>query len=180
MKRSNGWPNGWKKPLQLLGKYKFLLLIVCVGILLLLLPTKNQQAESTSISQQELSFSLAEEEQKMEQALSKVAGAGRVKVVLTLENSGERFFLQDETSSQKTGSEDEIEQSLEQEAVVISRGSGLQETVITEQKYPNYQGALVVCEGGGDASVRLELTKAVSSLTGLGTDKITVLKMGTN
>ena len=36
---------------------------------------------------------------------------------------------------------------------------------------------LVVAEGADDPAVRLQLTDAVSSLTGLGADKITVTKM---
>ncbi len=182
MKQSKELRDGLKKPLQFFEKYKFLLLIVCAGILLLLLPTKSGQTKSvsSSASEQGILFSLEEEEQKMKQALSKVSGAGRVEVVLTLQNSGERFFLQDETKNQKAGADGELEQNSEQSAVVISRGSGLQETVLTQQEYPNYQGALVVCEGGENPSVCLELTKAVSALTGLGADKITVLKMRTN
>ncbi|MGI6497501.1 MAG: stage III sporulation protein AG [Oscillospiraceae bacterium] len=182
MKPSKEISDGLKKPLQFFEKYKFLLLIVCAGVLLLLLPTKSGQTKTTSAlaSEQKLSFSVEAEEQKMKQALSKVSGAGRVEVVLTLANSGERLFLQDKTNSQKTRADGEREQNAEQSAVIISRGSGLQETVLTQQTYPNYQGALVVCEGGGDPLICLELTKAVSALTGLGADKITVLKMGTN
>lgn len=37
-------------------------------------------------------------------------------------------------------------------------------------------GALVVCEGGGDAAVRLQLTKALSALTGLSSEKIAIVK----
>lgn len=39
------------------------------------------------------------------------------------------------------------------------------------------EGAVVVCAGGGDAGVRLEVTRAVSAYTGLGSDRITVIKM---
>jgi len=38
-------------------------------------------------------------------------------------------------------------------------------------------GAVVVCQGADLAQVRLAVTNAVSSYTGLGCDKITVLKM---
>lgn len=38
-------------------------------------------------------------------------------------------------------------------------------------------GAVVVCQGADLAQVRLNVTNAVSSYTGLGCDKITVLKM---
>ena len=43
--------------------------------------------------------------------------------------------------------------------------------------YPVYQGAVVVCEGAERAAVRLAIVEAVSSLTGLGSDKISVIKM---
>ena len=38
-------------------------------------------------------------------------------------------------------------------------------------------GAVVVCDGGDDAAVRLAVTQAVSAYTGLGSDRITVMKM---
>lgn len=39
------------------------------------------------------------------------------------------------------------------------------------------EGAVVVCAGAGSASVRLEVTNAVSAYTGLGSDHIIVMKM---
>ena len=39
-----------------------------------------------------------------------------------------------------------------------------------------WAGAVVVCEGGGSATVRLQLTQAVSALTGLPSDKIAIVK----
>jgi hypothetical protein len=40
-----------------------------------------------------------------------------------------------------------------------------------------YQGAVVLCQGAADAAVRLAVVEAVSKATGLGADKICVLKM---
>lgn len=42
---------------------------------------------------------------------------------------------------------------------------------------PTYQGAIVVCQGADDPGVKLALVQAVASVTGLGTDQITVVKM---
>jgi len=42
---------------------------------------------------------------------------------------------------------------------------------------PTYLGAVIVCQGADSASVRLAIVSAVGSVTGLSTDKITVLKM---
>lgn len=41
----------------------------------------------------------------------------------------------------------------------------------------SHEGAVIVCEGASSAQVRLDVTNAVSSYTGLGSDKITVMKM---
>jgi len=38
-------------------------------------------------------------------------------------------------------------------------------------------GAVIVCEGAEKARVRMDILQAVSSYTGLGADRITVLKM---
>jgi len=39
------------------------------------------------------------------------------------------------------------------------------------------EGAVVICEGAEDSAVRLSVTNAVSVYTGLGSDKIRVMKM---
>lgn len=38
-------------------------------------------------------------------------------------------------------------------------------------------GTVVVCDGAGNAAVRLDIIHAIGSYTGFGSDKITVLKM---
>ena len=60
--------------------------------------------------------------------------------------------------------------------VTVNRGSGYQEVVITRQVCPVYQGAVVVCQGAGNAAVRLAVVEAISALTGLSSDKISVVK----
>ena len=43
--------------------------------------------------------------------------------------------------------------------------------------YPEYRGALVVAQGADNAAIKLAITQAVAGLTGLSSDKITVVKM---
>jgi stage III sporulation protein AG len=50
---------------------------------------------------------------------------------------------------------------------------------VVKRLYPSFGGAVIVCEGAGNSLVELEITKAVSALTGLSTDKIAVLPMKT-
>ena len=67
-------------------------------------------------------------------------------------------------------------ESLRRETVVISQGSGQEAVVITGASYPIFRGAVVVCEGGDRPSVQLAVTKAIAALTGLSSDKISVIK----
>lgn len=56
-------------------------------------------------------------------------------------------------------------------------GSGTSaEVVVTHSRYPRFVGALIVCEGGDCADVQLKVTQAVSALTGLSSERISVVK----
>ena len=166
----------WKPPQaeqlwKLLDKYKYVLLVILAGVILLLWPAgeKEQPQESAGRSAPE-DFDLAALEEKLSQTLSQVEGAGKVTVTLTVKSGMEQVPLTDRSTSVS-----ERGNSVEEKTVVISTGSG-QETVVRMQRGPVFQGAVVVCQGGDRAEVRLLMTQAVASLTGLGADRITVCK----
>lgn len=164
---------GTEKLLKILGQYKFVLIVIAAGIILLLWPTDAKE-ETASAEEGQMSgeerFSVEELEDRLSEALSRVAGAGKVTVVLTVKSGMERVLATDTTASQ---SDDRRE--VEEQTVIISTGDG-EEAVLITQRYPTFLGALIVCEGGDDPNVRLQLTQAVAVLTGLGTDRITVCK----
>ena len=62
------------------------------------------------------------------------------------------------------------------EGSLIFTGSGTEAAVVAGQTAPVYQGVVVVCDGADSARLRLEITQAVSALTGLSSDKIAVVK----
>lgn len=163
-----------KKLVSALEKYKFVLLVALIGLLLLLLPTSSDGKEApvgTAVSGGEDYFSLDELEEKLESTLSRIEGAGEVTVALTLRSGARQVLAQDMTASDR-----ETERSETRTAVVISGGSGREEAVILQQLAPQFQGAVVVCPGGDDPTVQLRLVEAVSDLTGLGADKISICK----
>lgn len=51
-----------------------------------------------------------------------------------------------------------------------ARGIGQAQVLISEN------GVVIVCDGADDASVKLDILRAVGSYTGFGSDKITILK----
>ena len=126
----------------------------------------EQTAEQTSLLQ-----SVDALERRLEAALSRMDGAGEVTVVLTVKSSGRQILAQDGKTTERGETTD-----TQLTTVVVSRGSGSEEPVALQQLSPQYQGALVVCSGGDADAVRLKIVEAVSALTGLGADKISVCK----
>lgn len=156
---------------EILKKYRFAALIALAGIVLMLLPgEKESTAEDTSSTGEQ--FSLAETEQRMAQMLGAMDGVGRVQVMLTL-RSGETLSLAEDNSA-TLGSGGNVRQ--DSQVLTINRGSGRQEVVVTQRLYPLYQGAVVVCQGASDSRVRLRVLETVSVLTGLSSDKISVVQ----
>lgn len=153
-------------------KCKYVLLVALAGVLLLLWPAGGGgEGPAVPEAAGEDLFQTGRMEEKLERALSKVEGAGEVTVVLTLRDGPRQVLAQDGSASEESG-----RTVRESETVVVSKGSGAQEPVTLQELGPSYQGALVVAQGGEDPLVRLALSEAVSALTGLGTDKISICK----
>lgn len=169
----------WKTPnaaklWKLLDQYKYVLIVIAVGVVLLWPSGEGKESHRDEAGAQSVqeTFDLAALEEKLSQTLSRVEGAGKVSVTLTVKSGMEQVLASDRsTSVTDRGS------SVEEETVLVNSGSG-QEAVLLMQRYPTFQGALVVCEGGDNAEIRLLMARAVSALTGIGTDRITVCKGG--
>ncbi|MBQ0038174.1 MAG: stage III sporulation protein AG [Clostridiales bacterium] len=154
-------------------KYKYAVLIVLAGVLLMLLPTGTKSAgKEASSTENGENFSLEEVEEKMETILGQIQGTGKLRIMLTLQSASQLQLAEDTDESLEQSGDNKSRH----EPVTINRGSGTQEVVVTGQIYPVFQGAVVVCEGADDSAVRLAITEAVAALTGLRTDKISIVK----
>ncbi len=147
-----------KKATELLMKYRWAVLILFLGIVLMLIPTssepKQAPVESTEPTQRE---SLGEE---LNAILSQIKGVGKVQVLLTVDTGSNTVY--------QTDGED---------TVIVTDGNRVQNGLVQRVESPAYRGAVVVCQGADSPMVRLSIVEAVSSVTGLSSDKITVLKM---
>ena len=160
-------------PLAALGKYKYVFLVAVLGVILLLWPTERKP-DSTGVSESTPAagdVDLKGTEKSMEDILSKIDGVGRGDVMLTL-HTGSELVLAQENSLRYSGNVQSPD-SYERSSQPVTDSNGV---VITQEKLPQYRGALIVCEGGGNDAVRLQVIAAVSALTGLGSDRIAVVK----
>lgn len=157
-----------------LKQYKFVIIIIVAGIILLALPAGDDKKEETvtteGVAGGEEDFSVDALEEKLSEILSRIDGAGEVSVMLTVRSGTERILATD-TDTSENGEKSEVRE----EVVVISTDAG-EEVVLIGQNYPTFQGALVVCRGGDDPEVQLQLIRALSSLTGLSSNRITVCR----
>ena len=152
-------------------KYRFAALVLLCGIGLMLLPTEKK---TESIPSTEESVSITEEnlQQQLESLLGQLSGAGRVRVLLSQETEGETLYQQDIQQSGEGESG-----SRRNETVTVTSSDRAENGLIRKKTAPIYRGAVVLCQGADSASVRLAVVAAVSSATGLTSDRITVLKM---
>ena len=158
---------------KLWDRYKYAALVVLIGAGLLLWPSGKGGTETTSRRQAE-TVDIRDIQTEMEGILGAISGVGQVKVMLTVDSDGERQLAQD-TELTYSGSVESPEDYSRRSETVLTDGGG-DGTVVTRTLYPTYRGALVVCQGGDRADVRLTVTEAVASLTGLSADRITVAK----
>lgn len=158
-----------KKLSAIFEKYKYVLLIVILGLVLMLWPSKkesNPVIQTTSPPSQQISIS-----EELCTILGQIRGVGRVRVMITEQSGSETHYQTDESATQNT---DSI--ANDSRTVLISSG-GAETGLIKSVTAPVYQGAIVVCQGADDPAVRLAVSQAVSSVTGIRTDRISVLKM---
>jgi stage III sporulation protein AG len=150
---------------ELFHKYKFVALVLLVGIILMVVPGKE---ETVQLPEQE-TVCQPDMEEKLAQILSQVEGAGKVSVFLSLEEGELTLYQQDEDlNSDGSGRFD---------TVIVTDGNRSQSGLVQQVIPPKYQGVIVVCQGAQRASVRLNIIEAVAKVTGLSTDRISVLKM---
>ena len=150
------------------GRYRLISVVLLAGLVLLLFSGGENRDQEESGAEPS-AFDLTDTEHRLAETLSRIDGAGEVTVMLTVRDGTRRVLAQNRQQGDPSGEE-------RTETVVVSRGGGSQETVTVQEVYPGYQGAVLVCAGGDDPRVRLELTQAVSALTGLGADKIAISK----
>lgn len=154
-----------------LKKYKFVAIILLVGIALMLIPikteTKTEKISNPVSSVQEVSANKA-----LEEILSQIEGAGKVRVLLTEASSEETVYQSDQKINQS-----EENSNTQSDTVTLTDSNRNEYGLIKQTVSPVYRGAIVVCEGADSASVRYAIAQAVSKVTGLSTDRISVLKM---
>ena len=168
----------------LLKRYRYPILVLFAGLLLLALTSPGKKDAAVAVSGEnaggaageataEAGFDLAAFEEKLRQDVSQINGVGRVSLSLSLKSTEEAVYAADIRQSSQNADATSYESALS----IVSDSSYGQQPILVKKQYPTFRGALVLCDGADNDTVRLAVTDAVSTMCGIGADKVSVLKM---
>jgi len=156
---------------------KWIVFIFIIGLGLMLLPTEKsgEKKETELVMQEDYDEYKDKTEKDLKSIISQIKGAGRVDVMITVNDSGSTYFALDESESHTNRSE---EQSSERQTqhVFKSKGSNTEEPLITTKKVPQISGVLICAQGAHDARVKNNIISAVEALLGVKSHRIEVLE----
>lgn len=152
----------------LFGKYKYPILVALVGLGLMLLPSE-QEPNTPTEPPRTVEHSL---EEKLEALLGQIQGAGQVSVLLTEKEGSQTLYQTDsQTDADESGSR------RTDDTVLIEDENRTESGLVRQTLGPVYRGAVILCQGADDPTVKLAVVEAVRCVTGLGADQISVQKM---
>lgn len=144
-------------------------IIIIVGVLLMagiLLSDKifcNNSGDEYVVSESERSDYCEIIEEKLNQLISSIDGAGRCKVMVTLEAGEENIFAKNINDSKS-------------EYVVIKTSSD-EGGLLLKIVQPKIRGVAVVCDGGEKFTVKNDITNAVCAVLGISSTRVSISKM---
>jgi len=165
----------FKRYIDKLKKYKYSLIILVFGIALMCIPigkkSSDKQNSSKTKTTSEGDYFERDLQKELESILGQIEGVGNVSVLITYDMSQKNIYQQDTRESVSVNGEE-----IEYQTVWLSQ-NGDDEPLIVCTKYPTCRGVVVVCQGAERAATKLAVIQAVSDLTGLSSEHISVIKM---
>lgn len=177
------------KNFLLYKKEKSLPILIVVGLLgILIILFSSDKPEQTEISacEQMTTTTYAQDlEQRLTAMVSSVAGVGKAKVMVTLENGIEYVFASEDKQSIDTDEDNKSEHEkrvsqknvTEEKIVIVDNSYGSRQALVRTSKEPTVKGVAVVCEGGDKITIQQEVTQLVTTALDIGANKVCVSKL---
>lgn len=121
-------------------------------------------------------------EEELEEILSAAEGVGEVRVMITLNKTARAVVERDVDITEKSSQERDdkggtryVTEKTSREQTIMESGGQENKPVISGNIYPQVEGVVVVCSGGGSAGVRRSITQAVLALFPIEAHKVVVV-----
>ena len=145
--------------------------------------TEEESTQSETIKKDEKDAYIEQLENKLEKTIGGMEGAGNVLVMITLKDNGEKILdknqpYESEVSKSREEGKETVSTRIQsdQETVLVEK-EGDTAPIVIQERYPEIEGVVVVCEGGDNTSLALRIKEAVSALFSIDNHKIVVCKL---
>lgn len=164
-----------------LSKKNIVMIVLAATVLLLLLFSELSGGETKEATSDVNAVVCAEEyiketEKRLENVLSDVSGAGKVKVMVTLESCYENVYAKGYSGKSEESENEESEESAE-EYVIVKKGSNNEECLVVKVYEPRVKGVAVIAQGADDINVKKAITETVCALFDISSASVSVEKM---
>jgi len=112
-----------------------------------------------------------ETEQRLEEFLGQIEGAGKVSVFIRVSDSGMNVYAQEGRTSE-SGDRKEVDEKY----VMVSDSGGRRNALLETIREPGITGVVVLCTGGSSPAVQERIYNALGALLGLPAGRIYVTK----
>ncbi len=151
------------------------LFIVIIGLVGMIMIAASEATEKTVTADKDktetVSYEILNEQAELERIIGKITGTGKVSVMLTYEGTSENIYANN-ISEQKSGEENRREE----EHIILDKGN-TEDGLLIKSVYPHVIGVAVVCEGGGSATVKNEITQMLKALYNINSNNISISEM---
>ena len=165
-----------KKLIEKAGTLKLLAVVICGVLLLFFSYSENADekaaapASSSEVTDAETKGTLEEYKAEREEELKQLTAGGRSRACGCndyFEGVNEKVTLNDNTQKGESN---------EEKTVLVENSSRDSSPYIIQEKEPEIEGIVIVCEGGYDSVIKREITDAVSALFSIESHKIKIMK----
>ena len=134
--------------------------IIVLGMVLMLFQGDAQKS-TTVVSGITNSTFVSDTEARVTEMLKEVEGAGECVVTITLASGGKKEYVREDGN-----------------VLVITDKDGNQSAVVSKENAPEIAGVTIACTGAGSVEVRNRIIQSVSTVLGIGANKICVIMRG--
>lgn len=140
-----------------------------LGMVLIMLSGVSFESKKNTTDNDADSKTVVVNEEKLQELLSEIEGAGKVRVMITYETSAEEVFAFDKDESLQ-----DDKQNFKSEYIIIENNEG--ETGLRlKTVYPEVKGVAVVCSGASNPVTKEQIISVVSALFDISTKNISVV-----
>ncbi len=140
-------------------KYWIVPVLILLGAVMMSRQNLSSDAVPVSATETDSQY-IAETENRVAEMLKGVDGVGECRVTITLASSGKKEYVRQDG-----------------EVLVITDKEGNESAVVSRESAPEIAGVTVACKNAGSASVRNDIIESVSTVLGIGSNKICVISM---